>query len=93
VNWKDVPQDASSLAEWHNRFQSVYPRHLGSVRVTVRYAKLREYRKKYRVRYMIVDRRLVGSSLPLIQIYPAGEETNDTYAVYQMPIDYRHDND
>ncbi len=86
VNWKDVPQDAASLKEWHRRFQEVYPLRLGSVRVTVRYDKLREFREKYGVRYVIVDRRMVGPNLPLIQLYPAGEETNETYAVYELPI-------
>ena len=86
VNWKDVPQDATSLQEWHRRFHEVYPQRLGFVRVTVRYDKLREFRKKYGVRYMIVDRRMVGPNLPLIQLYPAVGETNQTYAVYELPI-------
>lgn len=86
VNWKDVPQDAASLKEWNQRFQEVYPRRLGYVRVTVRYDKLREFRRQYGVRYMIVDRRMVGENLPLIQLFPAGQEKNDTYAVYELPI-------
>jgi hypothetical protein len=85
VNWKDVPQDTASLKEWHRRFQEVYPQRLGFVRVTIRYAKLREFRQRYGVRYMIVDRRMVGPKLPLIQLYPAGEEQNETYAVYELP--------
>lgn len=85
VNWKDVPQDAASLKEWNRRFQEVYPRRLGFVRVTIRYDKLREFRQQYNVRYMIVDRRMVGTKLPLIQVYPAGDEINETYAVYELP--------
>lgn len=85
VNWKDVPQDAESLLEWQRRFRDVFPRRLGTVRVTIQYAKLRDYRKQYGVRYMIVDRRVSGMNLPLIKVYPQGVEQNDTYAVYELP--------
>ncbi len=54
--------------------------------MTVRYNTLREFRQRYGVRYMIVDRRMVGDNLPLIQLYPAGNEENLTYAVYELPI-------
>jgi hypothetical protein len=85
VNWKDVPQDAASLIEWYGRFQEVFPRRLGHVRVTIQYAKLREYREKYGAQFMIVDRRVAGDNLPLIRLYPMAPETNATYAVYELP--------
>ncbi|MEM9646020.1 MAG: DUF6798 domain-containing protein, partial [Planctomycetota bacterium] len=44
VNFKDVPQDAASLLEWSRRFQDVFPQRLGTMRVTIQYSKLREYR-------------------------------------------------
>lgn len=81
VNWKDVPQDAPSLRQWHERFQEIFPRRLGSIRVTIQYKSLREYREKYGVRYLIADRRIVGDSLPLVSIY-----RNKTYTVYEMPL-------
>lgn len=86
VNWKDVPQDADSLVQWYRRFFKIYPRRLGTVRVTIRYPELRQFREQYGVRFMIVDRRVVGANLPLVLVYPRGEaETNDTYAVYRLP--------
>ena len=85
VNWKDVPQDAASLKEWHERFQHVYPTRLGGVRVTIRYKQLREFRERFGVRFMIVDRRMVGPKLPLVQVYPVGDETNETFGVYELP--------
>jgi hypothetical protein len=85
VNWKDVPQDAASLGEWYGRFQDVFPQRLGHVRVTVQYAKLRQYRRQFGVRFLIVDRRVVGDHLPLVQVYPTAAETNPTYAVYELP--------
>ena len=85
ANWKDVPQDASSLIQWHERFQELYPQRLGYRRITIQYPDLRKYREKYGVRWMIVDRRITGERLPLIQVYPVGKERNSTYAVYELP--------
>jgi len=86
VNWKDVPQDAESLVEWSRRFYDVFPLRLGTVRVTVRYPDLIRFRKEYGARFMIVDRRFSGESLPLVQVYPlAPDESNATYGVYRLP--------
>ncbi|QDV61400.1 DUF6798 domain-containing protein [Crateriforma conspicua] len=85
VNFKDVPQDAESLIQWEDRFRDVFPQRLGTMRVTIQYAKLREYRRKYGVRYMLVDRRVCGQHLPLVQVYPRDPETNGTYAIYELP--------
>jgi len=86
VNWKDVPQDAESLVEWSHRFYDVFPLRLGTVRVTVRYPDLIRFRKQYGARFMIVDRRFSGQSLPLVQVYPLSPyESNATYGVYRLP--------
>ena len=90
VNWKDVPQDASSLIEWEKRFNEIFPSNegrnfLGRVRVTINYNRLREFRHKYNVRFIIVDRRVTGPNLPFIKIYPIDDESNETYAVYELP--------
>ena len=86
VNWKDVPQDAVRLVEWSRRFYDVFPVRLGTVRVTVRYADLVRFGREYGARFMIVDRRYSGESLPLVQVYPiAPYEENATYAVYRLP--------
>lgn len=86
VNWKDVPQDADRLVDWSRRFADVFPQRLGTVRVTVRYPDLIRFRKQYGARFMIVDRRYSGLSLPLVQVYPlAPFESNATYGVYRLP--------
>lgn len=86
VNWKDVPQDADSLVQWYRRFFEIYPRRLGTVRVTIRYPELQRFREQYGARFMIVDRRVVGPNLPLVLVYPQGAATtNATYAVYRLP--------
>jgi len=86
VNWKDVPQDAASLVRWYNRFFDVYPRRLGTVRVTIRYDELRRMGKQYDANFMVVDRRIVGDTLPLVKVYPDDSSTtNATYAIYRLP--------
>ena len=90
VNWKDVPQDTLALLEWYRRFEEIYPawianRRTGNVRVSIRYSTLHEFRQKYAVRYMIVDRRVTGDNLPLVRIYPTGPDVNQNYAVYELP--------
>jgi hypothetical protein len=85
VNWKDVPQDATSLLEWDHRFQEIFPQRLGHIRVTIQYADLRAYRRRYGVRWMIVDRRVCGDNLPLVRLYPSESEANKTFAVYELP--------
>ncbi len=85
VNWKDIPQDVASLRKWARRFTDVYPTELSTMRVTIRYDRLREFRERYGVDWMVVDRRVVGPHLPLVQIYPLGDERNATYAIYRLP--------
>ena len=85
VNWKDVPQDAKSLKEWKRRFDEIYPRRLRTNRVTIKYDKLREFKREYGTRFMIVDRRITGPQLPLVRVYPVGDESNETFAVYELP--------
>lgn len=85
VNWKDVPQDVASLRRWSRRFAEVYPFRLSTMRVTIRYDELMRFRDQYGVRWMIVDRRVTGPRLPLVQVYPAKPDENRTYAVYRLP--------
>jgi hypothetical protein len=85
VNWKDVPQDTLHLIEWRRRFSDVFPMRLGRRRTTIRYEDLLKLQQQYHVRYMIVDRRVVGLELPLARVYPRSNEMNQTYAVYLLP--------
>lgn len=85
VNWKDIPQDVVNLRKWARRFVEVYPIELSTMRVTIRYDRLREFRQKYNVNWMVVDRRVVGEHLPLVQVYPLDDESNATYAIYRLP--------
>lgn len=85
VNWKDTPQDAVALREWAKRFLEIYPARLSTMRVTIRYDELRAMRAQYGCDWIVVDRRVVGPELPLVPIYPAANQRNSTYAVYELP--------
>ena len=85
VNWKDVPQDAHHLIEWKTRMQEIFPSRLGGTRVTIQYHKLREFRERYGVEYLIGDNRMTGGNLPLVKIYPTSLDDNATYGVYRLP--------
>ena len=85
VNWKDVPQDAESLLEWRRRMEEIFPRSLGSCRVTFSYRKLRQYRKKYNAQYIIIDKRLTTGNVPLVQVYPHSALSNTTFSIYSLP--------
>ena len=86
VNWKDVPQDVPSLIQWRIRFNDIFPRRLGRTRTTIQYDLLRKIHEHYGPRWMVVDRRIVGPSLPLVQLYPTIGEDNETFAVYALPL-------
>ncbi len=86
VNWKDVPQDAPSLLAWRRRFERVFPRRLGRVRVTIQYRLLREFRRDYGAEYLLVDRRIVTGEVPLRKIYPTRWSPNAFYAIYRLPL-------
>lgn len=90
VNWKDIPQDAPSMVGWHQRFTQIFPQRLATVRTTIRYPDLIRFRSRYGVRFMVVDRRVVGPSLPLVRVYPlashaGGSHFEKNYAVYRLP--------
>ncbi|QEG01258.1 hypothetical protein Mal15_53340 [Stieleria maiorica] len=92
ANWKDVPQDATSLLQWQKRFDDIFPKRMGvvsfnSMRVPIRYSRLREYRERYGVRFMIVDNRIATKRLPLVKVYPVAGQQNETYSVYELPYD------
>lgn len=86
VSWKDVPQDAKSLVIWSKRLNAVFPAHLTGQRISIRYDRLREFRREYGARYVIIDRRRFAGSIPLVKIYPLEEEgeLNPIFEVYEL---------
>ena len=48
--------------------------------------RLWELQTKYGVRYVLLDRRVIGQTPPLIPIlYPSQNEFNETFAVFELP--------
>jgi hypothetical protein len=84
VNWKDMPQDAESLVAWQERLEDIYPARIGGTRVSIRFEELRRLARRYGVRLLVADRRLVPE-YPLVRVYPTGTEQNTHFAVYRLP--------
>lgn len=78
--WKDAPQDARGLIEWQKRLLEIFPRSPEGYGIPMSDQHLREMRLRYKMDYVIVDRRIQKQPplLPLVH-------SNDTYAVFEFP--------
>lgn len=84
--WKDAPQNAAALVEWSQRLADAYQFDKTKTLQPWTTEKLRELQGKYGIRYVLLDRRVVGQSLPLLPIlYPTQNEFNETFAVFELP--------
>jgi len=84
--WKDAPQNAAALVEWSQRLADAYQFDNTKTLQPWTTEKLRELQGKYGIRYVLLDRRVVGQSLPLLPIlYPTQNEFNETFAVFELP--------
>jgi hypothetical protein len=82
VCWKDAPQDAVGLVEWQRRMLDVYPRDNSGFGIPMSDEHLREMFRRYRMGYVLMDRR-IQSKPPLLPIV----YSNKTYAVFEVPFD------
>lgn len=83
--FKDCPQDAQGILDWHQRRYDtalVGNRKLSKTEMT---NILSDLTSRYRVDYWIVDLRWQQTAPDLPRIYPGNEEENPSYAVYQIP--------
>jgi hypothetical protein len=84
--WKDAPQNAEALVEWSQRLADAYQFDKAKILQPWTTEKLWELQGKYGIRYVLLDRRVVGQSLPLLPIlYPTQNEFNETFAVFELP--------
>jgi hypothetical protein len=78
--WKDSPQDALGLIEWEKRLLEIFPKSAEGYGIPMSDDHLREMRRRYRMDYVILDRR-IQKKPPLLPLL----HSNDTYAVFQFP--------
>lgn len=85
VCWKDVPQDNSSVLEWFARVQRCEPPHFRSGGIAPWEGwQIEVLHKKYGFGWLMVDRSVQNTTLPWQQVYPVGEEQNESFAIYKM---------
>ena len=85
--WKDAPQNAEALVHWDERRKDAYQFNKEKKLQPLTTDKLWELHKKYRIRYVLLDRRVLNQSPPLLPIlYPTEHEFNDTFAVFEFPM-------
>lgn len=84
--WKDMPQDAISVVEWSKRLDDSYKVNEEKILLPWTTAQLWELHRKYGVRYVLIDRRVIGQSPPLLpMLFPAGASDNTTFSVFEIP--------
>jgi hypothetical protein len=83
VDWKDVPQDAKTLLEWHRRIRDIYATGLPNgpqwyePLAKVGAARLKQLGAKYDADYVITERTDPLLKLPLVY-------QNETYVIYRL---------
>jgi hypothetical protein len=78
--WKDSPQDALGLIEWEKRLLEIFPKSSDGYGIPMSDEHLREMRRRYKMDYVILDRR-IQKQPPLLPLL----HSNDTYAVFEFP--------
>jgi hypothetical protein len=82
--WKDIPQDSRSMLQWWERFKDCYRTDNEGDLLPWTTERLLELRDKYRIRFVLVDRRIQEEPPLLPMVYPLGGEWNDHYAIFEI---------
>jgi hypothetical protein len=84
--WKDAPQNALAVIEWSQRLSDAFQYDSEKILQPWTTEKLWELHNKYGVRYVLMDRRVIGQNPPLLPIlYPAHDDFNENFAVFEFP--------
>ncbi|MFV1965679.1 MAG: DUF6798 domain-containing protein [Pirellulaceae bacterium] len=86
VNWKDIPQDACGIMEWHRRTGELYPRQVEQLGLVMHgEAALIRLSKEYGFEYVVMDRTCSGRRLNLRRVFPLYRDPRNPFEVYRMP--------
>jgi hypothetical protein len=88
VSIKDIPQDARGVIEWQQRRRDVFT---PAVKL-YGFAALSEEElnylvNKYHANYVIIETGRHPHLPNLPRVYPLGDESNETFAVYAIPLE------
>lgn len=80
--WKDMPQNARAVVEWSARLSDAYKFDKLKQLQPISNTDLERLVNKYQIRYVLLDLRVKGQSIPTDKlIYPSETEINDSFAV------------
>ncbi|XZE33562.1 DUF6798 domain-containing protein [Pirellulaceae bacterium SH501] len=89
ASWKDMPQNASAVVVWNERLQSAYRYDELKRLQPIDEAKLRELIGKYCIRYVLLDLRVDGQTIPAWKrLYPIAPEQNPYFVILEPPEDF-----
>ena len=88
ANWKDVPQDAESIVDWHTRLRALYPPKVGHGGL-VRHSdgRLARLATRYDAQYIVVRRRSHSRRLDPDRfrlVYPNRDHANPYFQVFEV---------
>ncbi|XZE45857.1 DUF6798 domain-containing protein [Pirellulaceae bacterium SH467] len=88
ASWKDMPQNASAVVLWNERLQAAY-RYDDLKRLLPNdETKLKELIARYGIRYVLLDLRVEGQTIPAWkQLYPIAPNQNPYFVVLEAPTD------
>jgi hypothetical protein len=83
---KDMPQDAVSILEWSKRLEDAYKLNEEKIQLPWTTQHLWELQRKYGIRYVLLDQRVLGQGPPLLPIvYPPPGVSNASFSVFEFP--------
>lgn len=88
ASWKDMPQNASAVVLWNERIQAAYRYDELKRLLPNDETKLKELIASYGIRYILLDLRVEGQTIPAWkQLYPLAPEQNPYFVVLEAPTD------
>jgi hypothetical protein len=90
ASWKDIPQDARSIAMWKRALDDLYPSeedHWHEDLAAFSDAQLVALARKYRCQYIVIDRTRSSRRIALPRVYPPFREENPAFEVFLVPTE------
>jgi Domain of unknown function (DUF6798) len=90
ASWKDIPQDARSIAQWKHALDELYPNvdsHWREDLAAFTDDELVTLARKYDCQYIVIDRNRSSRRIDLPSVYPLYREVNPAFEVFRVPAE------
>jgi len=90
AGWKDIPQDARSIAQWKHALDDLYPNvdsHWREDLAAFTDKELVALARKYDCQYIVIDRTRSSRRIELPSVYPLYREENPAFEVFRVPAE------